>query len=350
MGTYLYGANFPVWTFISDNYLQLLTANILIAYAISVYVYIGSFSVKSGNPEMRELARGGNTGSFIYDFFIGRELNPRITLPLIGEVDIKAWLEMRPGLTGWVLLDLAFVAKQYRTFGHVSDSMVFVTCVQGYYVLEGQYAEAGILGMMDIITDGLGFMLTFGDIVWVPFLYSTMCRYLSVYPVQLGWARLAAVTTIFAVGLYIFRASNSQKNRFRTNPDHPSVRGMSYLQTKRGTRLLTAGWWGLSRHFNYFGDWMQSLPFCLATGLAGYVILPAGSSDAAAVTMLDGREVVQDVAKGWGMVYTYFYSAWFALLLIHRERRDDAACAEKYGEDWDKYKKIVKWRILPGVY
>ena len=26
------------------------------------------------------------------------------------------------------------------------------------------------------------------------------------------------------------------------------------MQTKRGTKLLTSGWWGFSRHPNYFGD------------------------------------------------------------------------------------------------
>ncbi|WYZ45073.1 hypothetical protein EsH8_VIII_000389 [Colletotrichum jinshuiense] len=355
VGTYVYGANFAVWTFITDNYLQILTANIILSYIISTWVYITSFSVKPGNPGMRELARGGHTGSLIYDYYIGRELNPRVTLPFIGEVDIKAWLEMRPGLTGWVLLDLAFVAKQYRTYGYISDSIIFVTAVQSYYVLEGQYAEAGLLGMMDITTDGLGFMLSFGDIVWVPFLYSTQCRYLSVYPVHLGWTGLAAVSVIFALGVYIFRASNAQKNAFRTDPNHPRFANMSYLQTKRGTRLLTSGWWGVSRHINYLGDWLQSSPFTLPTGVSGYLILPTGSVVAtgaagATTTMLDGREVVQGAARGWGMLFTYFYAAWFAFLLIHREGRDNAACQEKYGDDWDKYKKIVKWKIVPGIY
>lgn len=341
-----------MWTFITDNYLQILTTNIILSFAISVYVYIRSFSVKPGNSDMRELARGGHTGSVIYDFYIGRELNPRTTLPFIGEVDLKAWLEMRPGLTGWALLDLAFVAKQYRTYGYISDSIIFITAVQAYYVLEGQYAETGLLGMMDITTDGLGFMLSFGDIVWVPFLYSTQCRYLSVYPVHLGLGGVAAVGTVFAIGLYIFRSANSQKNVFRTTPNHPSVAGLSYIQTKRGTRLLTSGWWGVSRHINYFGDWLQASPFSLPTAVAGYLILPAGSqmADASVVKMPDGREVLQGAARGWGMLYTYFYAIWFATMLIHREMRDDAACAEKYGEDWDKYKKIVKWRILPGIY
>ncbi|KAL1957852.1 hypothetical protein VTO42DRAFT_5417 [Malbranchea cinnamomea] len=357
VGTYFYGgADFAVWTFISDNYLQLLTANIILAYLISIYVYLNSFTVKQPrDPSLRQLARGGQTGNLIYDFYIGRELNPRMTLPLIGEVDIKAWLEMRPGLTGWFLLNLSFVAKQYRTYGYVSDSILFITAVQGYYVLEGQFAEAGIVGMMDITTDGLGFMLTFGDIVWVPFLYSTQTRYLSVYPVHLGWTGLVAVAAVFVVGVSIFRAANMQKNRFRTQPDHPSVRGLKFLQTKRGTKLLIDGWWGVSRHINYFGDWLQSFPFSLPTGIAGYLILSSAESAAAAAadevkTMLDGRQVVQGPARAWGMIFTYFYALYFATLLIHRERRDDAACQEKYGEDWDRYKQIVKWRILPGIY
>ncbi|KAK5988089.1 Delta(14)-sterol reductase [Cladobotryum mycophilum] len=341
VGTYVYGADFPVWKFIDENYLQLLTANIILSYAISVWVYVGSFSVKPGDAEMRELAKGAPL------------LNPRVTIPLIGEVDVKAWLEMRPGLTGWILLNLSFVAKQYRLYGYVSDSIIFITTVQAYYVLEGQYSESGILGMMDIVTDGLGFMLSFGDIVWVPFIYTTQTRYLSVYPVQLGYGGLAAVSAVFSVGVYIFRASNSQKYVFRTTPDDPSVKGMSYIQTKRGTRLLTAGWWGLARHINYFGDWLQATPFSLPTGIAGYLILPAGgvaAVGAGAVTMLDGRQVIQGDARGWGMAYTYFYAVYFATLLIHREQRDDAACAEKYGEDWKKYKKLVRWRILPGIY
>ncbi|PYH99086.1 ERG4/ERG24 ergosterol biosynthesis protein [Aspergillus ellipticus CBS 707.79] len=353
-GTYIQGADFPLWTYLTDHYVQILTANVLISYALSAYLYVHSFSVntKYPNNDLRELAAGGTTGSFNYDFFIGRELNPRVTLPLFGEVDIKTWCEVYPGLTGWILLDLAFIAKQYRDFGYVSDSIIFITFFQAFYVLNGQYNEVGILTMIDITTDGMGFMLSFGDLVWVPFLYSTQCRYLSAYPLQLGWLNIAGVSAVFALGLYIFRAANNQKHVFRTRSNDPSVAGMSYIQTKRGTRLLTAGWWGMSRHINYFGDWLQALPFSLPTGLAGYMILPAGDIMAAphSFKLLDGREVVQGEAQGWGMIFTYFYVLYFAILLIHRERRDDAMCAVKYGDDWEKYKQSVRWRILPWIY
>ena len=38
-----------------------------------------------------------SVGNPLYDFFIGRELNPRI-----GNFDLKYFCELRPGLIGWV--------------------------------------------------------------------------------------------------------------------------------------------------------------------------------------------------------------------------------------------------------
>ena len=35
---------------------------------------------------------------------------------------------------------------------------------------------------MDIIHDGFGFMLVFGDLVWVPFTYCLQARYLVDHP------------------------------------------------------------------------------------------------------------------------------------------------------------------------
>ncbi|KAK2046411.1 hypothetical protein LZ31DRAFT_629895 [Colletotrichum somersetense] len=80
---YLKGAHFGVWTFIFDNYLQLLTANIILSFDLSTYIYIANFSVKPDNNDNREIAADGNTSGAIYDFWIGRELNPCATLTLL---------------------------------------------------------------------------------------------------------------------------------------------------------------------------------------------------------------------------------------------------------------------------
>ncbi|KAI1092417.1 ERG4/ERG24 ergosterol biosynthesis protein [Rostrohypoxylon terebratum] len=349
-GTISQGAEFPLWTFITDNYLQILTANILIAYGLATFVYVRSFSVKPGNPQHRLLAEGGCSGNLIYDFYMGRELNPRVTLPIIGEIDIKEWMELRPGMLGWILLNCAFIAKQYRTFGFVSDSIVFITVVQAIYVIDGIFMEPAILTTIDIINDGFGFMLSFGDLVWVPFIYSQQTRYLSTHPVILGWLGITAMSIILIAGFSIFRLSNAQKNTFRTNPNDPRVSYITYIETKTGSRLMTSGWWGIARHINYLGDWLQSWPYALPTGFAGYAILSAGSNVEGAIKMLDGREVVQGPAKYWGMIFTYFYVVYFAVLLIHRDGRDDEKCAKKYGADWEKYKSIVKYKIVPGIY
>lgn len=122
-GTWALGPDFQVWTFINRNYIQLLTSNIVVSFALAIYVYVRSFAVRAHNKEKRELAAGGHTGSMIYDFFIGRELNPRVTIPYFGEVDIKSFMELRPGMLGWIMLDLAFMAQQYKSYGYVSDSM-----------------------------------------------------------------------------------------------------------------------------------------------------------------------------------------------------------------------------------
>lgn len=355
-GTIAQGADFVVWTYIYDNYLQILTANILISYALATFVYVRSFSVKPGNKQHRELAAGGNTGNMLYDWFIGRELNPRCTIPLIGEIDIKSFCELRPGLLAWILLDLTFVAHQYKTYGYITDSIVLITIFQAFYVLDSYWMEPAILTTMDITTDGFGFMLAFGDLAWVPCAYSLQAKYLAVYPLHLGIYGVAGVLATVGVGYYIFRGANNEKNRFRTNPNDPRVAHLKYMETKAGSKLLISGWWGTARHINYLGDWIMAWAYCLPTGIAGYLV-QHGKVDGA---VADGSfltrgpfvdtHVFQGDARGWGMLITYFYVVYFGVLLVHREMRDEEKCIRKYGDDWEKYRKVVRWRIIPGIY
>ena len=359
-GTVAQGADFPVWTFIYDNYLQILTANILIAYGLATFVYVRSFSVKPGNAENRELAAGGHSGNMLYDWFIGRELNPRVTLPLLGEIDIKVFCELRPGLMGWMLLDFTFIARQYRNYGYVTDSIVLITAFQSLYVLDSFWMESAILTTMDITTDGFGFMLAFGDLVWVPFIYALQTRYLAVYPVSLGFLGSAGVLVVAITGYCIFRGANNEKNRFRTNPNDPRVAHLKYIETKSGSKLLVSGWWGVARHINYTGDWLQSWSYCLPTGIAGYLVNHSSVAPTSSQSAADGSffysgpavntEVVQGAARGWGIFVTYFYVIYFGVLLVHREMRDEEKCRRKYGDDWKRYREIVKYRVIPGIY
>ena len=52
---------------------------------------------------------------------------------------------------------------------------------------------------MDIIEEGFGFMLAFGDISWVPITFSLQARYLVDQPVKLSWITTAAIVALFGM-------------------------------------------------------------------------------------------------------------------------------------------------------
>ncbi len=75
---------------------------------------------------------------------------------------------------------------------------------------------------MDITSDGFGFMLSVGDLTWVPFTYGLQARFLALHPVDLGLWGTVAVLSVNALGYYIFRDSNLEKNNFRNGKNPKS--------------------------------------------------------------------------------------------------------------------------------
>lgn len=72
-------------------------------------------------------------------FFLGRPLNP--TLPGLPKWDIKTFNEVRPGLIGWVLLNVSCACEQYVRIGRLTDSMVLVLIFETYYVVDSLWNE-----------------------------------------------------------------------------------------------------------------------------------------------------------------------------------------------------------------
>lgn len=68
---------------------------------------------------------------------------------------------------------------------------------------------------------------------------------------------------LHTVGYAIFRGANRQKDIFRADPSDARVAHVKTLRTQRGRMLMVSGWWGLSRHINYFGDWLMGYA-CIA--------------------------------------------------------------------------------------
>ena len=295
-----------------DEWLALVTVSIACSWLLSVYLYLSSLRLDDRSPSSY-LSRHGRSGVWVYDFFVGRALNPRLW-----GVDLKYLCELRPGLVGWLLLDASLLCSQWQRQGWVTASMVLVVFFQAVYVLDALLSEQAILSTMDITTDGFGWMLAFGDLTWVPFTYTLQARYLVDHPVQLSPPLIACITALELLGLYVFRVSNDEKNTFRTAPSSAFTRSARYLQTSSGSRLLLSGWWGRSRHPNYAGDLCMALAWSLTCGFSHPIV--------------------------------YFYPLYFAVLLVHRQRRDDDKCRRKYGKDWDTYCQLVPYRIIPYVY
>ena len=258
------------------------------------------------------------TGSALSDYFMGAGHNPR--WPADGLFDFKFFCEARPGLILWVVINAGFASVQYEQYGTISLSMILVNIFQFMYVADYYTNESAVLTTMDIKHENFGFMLVFGDLGWVPMTYTLQAAYLvhNVHELPI-WAAVLIVGTNL-LGLYIFRQVNIQKHRFRTDPEGCTIWGKpcEYLQTAHGSKLLLSGFWGWSRHFNYVGDLLMALSWSLPC-------------------LFDSP-------------LPYYYPIYFAILLIHRERRDHHFCQTKYGADWDAYCEKVPWRIIPGIY
>ena len=292
-------------TIFYDEFGALLTTASLFAFVFSLYLYI--HGKKSASKERR-------SGNAFYDYFMGTALNPRA-----GNFDFKLFCESRPGLILWILINLSFAAKQYELHGTVSLPMILVNAFQFLYIADYYFHEEAILTTWDIKHENFGWMLCWGDLVWVPFMYSLQAHYLVDHTHSFSIPFVVALVVLNLAGYAIFRGANIQKHRFRKDP-----RGLvwgkpaEYIETSRGTLLLTSGWWGVARHSNYLGDLMMGLAWCLTTGFEHR--LP------------------------------YFYFFYFTILLVHRAWRDNAMCQAKYGKDWEAYCRKVPWRIVPGVY
>ncbi|KAJ1658804.1 hypothetical protein IWQ61_002006 [Dispira simplex] len=308
---------FPA-SIIYDHWGGLLVAANLYGYALTLFVYIKAHLFPS-HPEDRKFS-----GSIIYDIFMGVELNPRLG----SKWDFKLFHNGRPGIVAWTLINLSFAAAQYKLWGYITNSMVLLNFLHAVYVVDFFYHEDWYLRTIDIAHDHFGFYLAWGDSVWLPFMYTLQSHYLVRNPVDLPTWAACLLFTIGMTGYGIFRMANNQKDRVRKADGKLMIWGRpaSIIRAPYVTSdghhhtglLLTSGFWGIARHFNYMGDLMMCFSYC-------------------AVCSFDH-------------LLPHFYVIYMAILLVHRIQRDGARCAAKYGPYWNQYCKAVPYKLIPYVY
>ncbi|GJD08175.1 Delta(14)-sterol reductase [Galdieria sulphuraria] len=254
-------------TWISRHYFDLFVSANWIALCLATYLFL-SHKLFGRKNWLRNR-------SFLSDFILGSELNP-----FIWKINVKFfWL--RP----------IYPAPEYFS----SDVKMTTT--------------------WDIIAEHFGLMLIWGDIVFIPFVFSIQCRYLvdNFLPMKF-WEWILIALCAF-VGIFMFRSSNSQKHQFK---HHPEAKIWGKQPETIGGKLLVSGFWGIARHINYTGDLLLALSFCLPCG--------------------------------YKTVIPYFYFLYLLLLLVHRDMRDEQRCANKYGALWEEYCRRVPYRLVPYFY
>lgn len=262
------------------------------------------------------------TGNFIFDFFQGVELHPRA----LG-VSLKQLINCRVSMMGWSAMCVSYAAWEVATRGALSPALfasVFLTVV---YLLKFFWWESGYFTSLDIMHDRFGFYICWGVLVWVPAVYTSPSLYIAANPSGIGWLAALAIVGLGLGAIYANYAADAQRQRVRATDGETKVFGKTpvlirarYTTTdgeERQSLLLASGYWGIARHFHYVPELTAALAWSLPAGFAPLA---------------------------------YFYFVFLTILLFDRARRDDARCRAKYGSYWDEYRRLVPYKIIPGLY
>lgn len=263
----------------------------------------------------------GSSGNWIFDYYWGTELYPRIF-----GWDVKMFTNCRFALMSWPLIILSFAAKQQEVYG-ISDSMIVAVVLQLIYVTKFFMWETGYLRSLDIMHDRAGYYICWGCLVWVPGIYTSSTLYLVNHPNHLGIVLSLLIFTLGAVSIIINYLADRQRLIVRMTQGQTKIWGKEptlitakYITDKgekKQSLLLASGWWGISRHFHYIPEILGAF----------FWTLPALFDNA----------------------LPYFYVTFLTILLIDRAFRDDKRCAEKYGDDWKRYCQYVPSKIIPFI-
>ncbi|KAJ5491513.1 Delta(24(24(1)))-sterol reductase [Penicillium diatomitis] len=303
-----------------DEFGPLMTVSILSGFLNSFIVYF------------QAIIRGRThrlSGSPIYDFFMGAELNPRI-----GMLDFKMFYEVRIPWFILLLITCSVAARQYETLGYVSAEVVFLVGAHYLYTNACAKAEEMIITTWDMYFEKLGFLLTFWNMAGVPFTYCHCALYFANHdPSEYRWNRfaLALFAALYIFFYWMWDSANGQKNAFRhktrgefhkrnTFPQVPwqAIENPMTIRTDAGDDIMVDGWYAIIRKPNYVPDMFFSFAWGMITGFKS--------------------------------VFPWFYFVFFMMMILHRTNRDVNRCRRKYGEAWKRYEKEVPYLFVPYIF
>lgn len=234
---------------------------------------------------------------------------------VVARQGLKPW-SYQPALIGWHVLALGAAAQQYAATGTLSTAMLVHQAGVLAYVGSHFVHEASVVATWAVQREGLGVRWLGQQLIWTPFLFSTLAWPLIGGAPAMGTMHLLLVLGLMGLGLWLLRTANAQKAAFRLDPAGVRFRGRR-PDTIAG-KLLAEGWWGVVRHANLLGEMLFFLGLAATAG-------------------------VQSV---WP------YLVWFLITaaLILRLRLLEADAADRYGEVWEAYRSQVRFRLIPRVW
>jgi len=302
-------------TIIYDHFGEILGALNILSLSFCLFLYFkGRFFASSSDS--------GSSGNAIFDYYWGTELYPKFF-----GWDIKKFINCRFGLVAWGLIILSFSAKQHQLYG-LSDAMLLAVMLQLLYLIKFFVWETGYLGSIDITHDRAGFYICWGSMVWLPGIYPSATLYLVNHPHHLGFPIFAVIFLLGTVSILLTYFADRQRQQVRVMngecrvwKKEPQLIIANYTtQTgeQKQSLLLASGFWGISRHFHYLPEFLGAFFWSVPALFNSF--LP------------------------------FFYVIFLAILMVERALRDDRRCANKYGDDWNKYCEKVPYKIVPFVF
>jgi delta14-sterol reductase len=228
-------------------------------------------------------------------------------------------------LVGAVLLELNLVSfAAHHALLHPNDAspgVLLYVALFSFFLMEYLFFEEVHLYTYDFIAERVGFKLGWGCLVFYPFFYAVgLWGVAENENPHTPTPLLVLFALVFFSGWVLARGANLQKYHFKRDPT-AVVFGRLKPEALEGNgrKVLVSGFWGLSRHINYLGE------FLMASGLA--------------------------LSQGYPLAWQpWAYPLYYVALLVPRQLDDDRRCAERYGPLWDTYRQRVPWRIIPYVY
>jgi delta14-sterol reductase len=287
--------------FIIENFLSFFIVINIFTILFSLYLF-----------QRPEAVRNAPNANRPIDYWHGREKDP-----MLYGVDLKVFF-YQPSLIGLALINLSLAEAQIDFYGALTPGMICYQIFWYFYLLTHYIREDFMLWTFDIIEDHFGFMLVWGDMIYVPFLYSIAGWFAADgfhRPLSIPW--LIFTFILYFIGHYIFRESNWQKFDVRKYGSQVKIWGKPAKLLE--SRLLISGFWGIGRHVNYTGEIMVYLAIALCSGTISIV--------------------------------PYILPVSLFILLSQRAYRDDQRCRKKYGNQiWNQYCQIAKFRMIPFIY